>query len=198
MKGLLGFAVLTGPLWLIALLLIFGIWLGFQVAKRFTSSAAKAAAGIGTVALVLILPFADEIAGRVYLSHLCATKAGVKVYHTVELPAEYWDENGRRRFKVYEGDNHTTMFLLDSSVREDPRFEYSMFVEPYRSLFSIERTGFRLRDRTSRKVFGEVVRFMYWGGWIRRNFSPHNSATSCEMKNLDEWKYNIFKRSIAK
>jgi hypothetical protein len=51
MKELLGFAVLTGPLWLIVLLLIFGIWLGFQIAKRFTSPAAKAAAGIGTLKL---------------------------------------------------------------------------------------------------------------------------------------------------
>jgi len=35
MKELLGFAVLTGPLWLIVLLLIFGIWLRSGQGDRF-------------------------------------------------------------------------------------------------------------------------------------------------------------------
>lgn len=47
MKELLGFAVLTGPLWLIALLLVVGIWLGFEVSKRFASASVKAAVGAG-------------------------------------------------------------------------------------------------------------------------------------------------------
>ncbi|MCK7498074.1 MAG: hypothetical protein MZW92_50730 [Comamonadaceae bacterium] len=83
---LLGFAVLTGPLWLILLLLAATIWVASKVSRRFTPGRSRLVAGAGIALLVFLLPFADEIAGRIYFNYLCATQAGVKVYQTVELP----------------------------------------------------------------------------------------------------------------
>jgi len=197
LKALLGFVVLTGPLWLILILLPVSLWIAVKVSKRFKPGGVRLAGGLGIFLLAFLLPFADEIAGRVYFSHLCATEAGVKVYQTVELPAEYWDEEGRARFRVYEGASHKTMFLMGGSKFEDTRFEYSMFVEPYSSLFHTEKTGFRLRERESGKILGEVLYFRYWHGWLARNLSANRSAVSCEMKNLDDWKSNIFRPSTA-
>jgi hypothetical protein len=91
---ILGFAVLTGPLWLILILLPVCIWLAVKLAKRFKPGITRLAGGVGIFLLLFALPFGDEIAGRIYLSYLCSTQAGVKVYQTVELPAEYWDEEG--------------------------------------------------------------------------------------------------------
>jgi hypothetical protein len=194
---LLGFAVLTGPLWLILVLLPLSLWLAIKLAKRFKRRSAKLAGGVGIFLLGFAVLFGDEIAGRIYLNYLCNTEAGVKVYQTVELPAEYWDAEGKARFRVYEGDNHKTMFLIGASKFEDSRFEYSMFIEPHNSLFNTEKTGFRLRERESGNLLGEVLYFRYWHGWLLRNLSTDHSATSCDMKNLDEWKFKIFKPSTV-
>lgn len=198
LNELLGFAVLTGPLWLILILLPVCIWIAVKIAKRFKPGATRIAGGVGIFLLLFALPFGDEIAGRIYLSYLCANEAGVKVYQTVELPAEYWDGGGRPKFSIYEGDNHKTMFLIGASKFEDARFEYSMYSEPFSSFLHIDKTGFRLRERESGKILGEILYFRYWHGWVARNLSLDRSGTSCEMKNLDDWHFNIFRPSAAK
>lgn len=180
LNELLGFAVLTGPLWLILLLLVLGVWLAVKVAQRFTTGAAKVAVGLGVVALALIVPFADEIAGHVYLNHLCATEAGVKVYHTVELPAEYWDESGTPKFYDERNGNFTL-----KGYRVDYR------TGAYSSFFYIDNAGYKRLDEAGR-VLGEVTDFRYWGGWIRRNLSPHNTATVCE--NRREYSNSLVKQ----
>jgi hypothetical protein len=125
--------------------------------------------GIGALLVALSVLFADEIVGRIYLSHLCATKTEVKVFRTVELPAEFWDERGKARFyndaignfslAGYDLKNHTTR---------------------YSSLFHIDKSENKRVEKSSGEVLGETVNFFYWGGWIRRNFGLiHNSANTC-------------------
>lgn len=169
LNDLLGFAVLTGPLWLLLILLPISIWIAVKVAKRFKQGSTKIAGGIGIFLLVFCIPFGDEIAGRIYLSHLCATEAGVKVYQTVELPAKYWDEQGRAKFYDEKNGN----FNL-----EGYRVEYK--TGTYSPSFHIDNAGYMRVDGRSGQVLGEVTDFMYWGGWMQRNLSPHNTADGCE------------------
>ena len=190
---LLGFAVLTGPLWLILILFPISIWVAVKLAKRFKQRSTKIAGGVGIFLLVFLVPFGDEIAGRIYLSHLCATEAGVKVYQTVELPAEYWDEQGRAKPKIFKSSTPGIIRLVGINA---PIFEESPFTELYSPFFQIERAGFRLREIESKKIPGEVVYFRYWHGWIARNFSPNRSAISCDSKNLDGWESAIFDRPL--
>ena len=72
------------------------IALAFLVGKKFIkkSMSLKIIGGMVVFLVALPLPIADEIAGRMYFNHLCETEGGVKVYQTIELPAEYWDEEG--------------------------------------------------------------------------------------------------------
>jgi hypothetical protein len=168
LNELLGFAVLTGPLWLILILLAIAIWIAVKAAKRFVRRSAKFAVGLLVFSLIFFLPFGDEITGRIYLDYLCATKAGVSVYRTIELPAEYWDEQGRPKFY----DEKTGNFNLKAY-----RIEYKSGV--YSSFFHIENAGYKRVDGRFSQVLGEVTDFRYWGGWMRRNLSPHNTATRC-------------------
>lgn len=169
---LLGFMVLSGPLVVIVLWLIFCVWAGAKAAKRFASGSAKLAVGLLAVGIFLV-PVADEIAGRIYLNHLCATEAGVKVYRTVELPAEYWDEGGKPKFFNEHGYlNH------DFWVKELD--EAGGHVDRYSSVFAIDKDTSPVKERASQKVLAEVTTFRYWGGWVRRNLSLHNTANSCE------------------
>ena len=169
LNELLGFAVLTGPLWLILILLSLAIWIAVKAAKQFERRNAKIAVGLLVFLLVFFVPFGDEIAGRMYLNYLCATEAGLKVYQTVELPAEYWDEQGGPKFY----DERNGNFNLAGY-----RVEYKTGV--YSSFFHVDNAGYKRVDGRSGQVLGEVTDFRYWGGWIKRNLSPHNTAMHCD------------------
>lgn len=164
-KELLGFMVLSGPLIIIVPWLILSIWISRKVVKRIERPGAKRATGIGIFLLVFLVPFADEIAGRIYLSHLCATQASVKVYKTVELPAEYWDEQGKPRFIKENGD-------LDQSLFGE-RFEWHSIRQPYlSSLFlKVDAGHWQLAVRDTQEILGERITFHWLGGWLE-DFSP--------------------------
>lgn len=158
-----------------ALLVYLGIaWL---VVKRVPSKKAKWIA----VAVFVLIPTWDEILGRVYFKYLCETESGVHVYKTVELPAEYWDEGGEPKFYDEKNGNFTL---------EGYRVEYA--TGAYSSLFHVDNSGHKRVDRRSGQVLGEVTDFRYWGGWMRRNLSPHNTANSCE--NRKEYSESLIKQ----
>lgn len=173
LNELLGFVVLTGPLFLILAWLPVCIWIAVKVAKCFQHGRTKLAGGAGVFALAFFAPFVDEIAGHLYFNHLCSTEAGVKVYQTVELPAEHWDEQGRPRFFNKQG-------YLDHDFWVKNIDEGGGHVERYSSILGIDKDFSRVTDKGSRELLGEVITFRYWGGWVRRYFSPNNTANSCQ------------------
>jgi len=174
LKELLGFVVLTGPLLLIIVWLPVSLWAATRISKRYTRGSLKRKFSIGVLLFIAIflIPFADGIAGRFYFNYLCATKAGVKVYQTVELPAEYWDEEGRAKFIKNNGD-------LDNVILGG-RFDEPAFTEPYSPIFGIDERHHQLVDKSDSGTLGEVINYMYWGGWVSRNLSPNRSASDCK------------------
>ncbi len=112
MQAILGLIVLTGPLFFLILWVPVCIGLGV-FAKRKVPKQYKSAVGLSVGVLVLIftlvLPFADEISGKIYFKHLCETDAKMNLYQTIELPIEHWDENGKPNFYV----NWETKFLCE-------------------------------------------------------------------------------------
>ncbi len=105
MDELLGFIVLTSPLFIIILLAILGIALAILVAKKLFHKGGifKYIVGVAVCFLVVFLPFSGEITGRIYLSHLCKNETGTKIFSTVELPKEYWDNQGSPKFLYSSG-----------------------------------------------------------------------------------------------
>lgn len=125
------------------------------------------------LAILILIPMGDEIVGRITLSYLCATEAGVKVYQTVELPAKYWDEHGKARFIQREG-----YLEFDESMLGN-QFARKSSLQSRSIIFRVDRDSYQLVDTKTQSVFGEDVNFMYRGGWIARNFSVNNSAVGC-------------------
>ncbi len=68
------------------LYIVFAIW----IVKRQKTKRAKWIA----IAILVLIPTWDQLIGRVYFYTLCTTQGGVKVYSTVELPSEFFDEGG--------------------------------------------------------------------------------------------------------
>lgn len=168
-NAVIGLAVLSSPLWLIVLIVPVAIVTAVVVAKRYRSIGAKFVSSLAVLLVFFTALFGDEIAGRMYLNHLCETEAGVRIYHTVELPAEYWDENGKPKFY----NNINGNFTLDGYDIE--------YIAGIRSkAFHIDNAGYKRLDYKSRDVLGEVTDYRYWGGWLRREFSVQNTAVGCE------------------
>ena len=195
MSELLGFAVLTSPLWLIVVLFVAAVWIALKVSARYRSGFAKIVVGLGMITLVVGLPFLDGFAGRSYFRYLCATKAGPKVYQTVELPATFWDEAGNPKFLKPNG-------ALDTSIL-DSRFRKVTLKTPYASLLAIDEHRRQVVDSARQQTLGEVVTYFHWGGWIFRSLNPAGpSAVDCEgirgPKMWYEFHSSLFTRATRK
>jgi hypothetical protein len=145
------------------------IWTERYMSTHIEKRKTRFPARLAMLLVALTMLFADEIAGRIYLSHLCATKTEVKVFRTVELPVELWDQRGKPRFynDAIGNFNLTGYELRDHTTR-------------YSAFFHIDKSENMRVEKSSGQVLGETVNFRYWGGWLRRNFGLiHNSANSC-------------------
>jgi len=164
LNELLGFAALSAGYLVLLAWLPIAIWVAVKLAKRFKSRATRIAGGLGLFLLFFVLPFGDEIAGKFYLAHLCSTEERVKVYRTVELPADYWDEQGKPKYLGANG--FVDMKLLPS------QFKWHNIDEPYiDSTIKIRRRRWQLLDGNTQTVLGERITYMRYFGWMNR-FSP--------------------------
>ncbi len=132
----------------------------------------KALVAVIGIVVLLLIPTWDEIAGRIYLRHLCATQAGVKIYKTIELPAKYWDENGDPIFVNSRG-------VLDMEMLGD-RLEWRRQKTLHNDFFiKIERDRWVLYDKRLQKELAEKISFTRYFGWINKFSSAPNVAENC-------------------
>jgi len=172
LKTFLFITVLTGPLWLMLILLAVSLWIAVKVARRLKPGVFRFVGGVSVFLLLVCLPFVDEIAGRIYLNHLCTTEAGVKIYQTVELPAEYWDDEGKPRYLGTNG--FVDMKLLPN------RFEWHNVNESYiDSVIKIGKRRWQLLDKDTQTILGERITYMRHFGWINRFSLAPNIGEGC-------------------
>ncbi|OGT29224.1 MAG: hypothetical protein A2W28_09385 [Gammaproteobacteria bacterium RBG_16_51_14] len=169
------------------------MWIARKLAGKRESRQWKWGVRMAVVLVFVLIPTWDMILGRVYLNHLCSTEAGVKVYQTVELPAEYWDKEGRPRFMNARG--------VINMVMLGDRFKWHQVREPYiNGLIKIDKRRWQLEDITTQKALGEKVDFVRYFGWLNR-FSPApNVSESCpdiEIKQEKSILHGIFKPATS-
>lgn len=169
--------------------------IGNFIVKRIPNKWGKGIA----IAILILIPTGDAIVGHLYFSYLCSSEAGVKVFQTVELPSEYWDENGNPRFYVNRyGHNNLRFIFLDKRTIDAPQFDYTWVTTTYSDLFHIDKDVLQISDHEKGKTLGQYFLFRYWGGWLDTQISGliHNSAISCKKNDLNSWELNIFKPAI--
>jgi len=192
MKEILGFIVLTSPLFLILLWVPvcvgLAVWIGRKIFKK-GKTVTGVVVGLLVFLFVMAAPVADEIAGRIYFNHLCETEAGVKVYQTIELPAEYWDEEGRPKFMNSRG-------VLDTEVL-GTRFEWKRRTSPIVSNFiRIDKEEWILFDNRNSRELGEMLTFFRYFGWTSKLSPAPNVAVDCQSMWKGELSQNIFMSQI--
>jgi hypothetical protein len=145
--------------------------MGIKFGRKLTNRTVliKIIGGVSVCIIVLLIPIIDEIGGKIYFNHICKNETGIKVYKTIELPDEYWDNDGKPNFYDYSNGNFTL-----------PREKfYKSYSKKSDRLFGIEEdTSIRI-DINTKEILSEDKLFRYWGGYIKRNFTPHNTANHC-------------------
>ncbi len=155
----LGFMALTWPLPLIVL------WFPVCIALAVL---------VGKKGIKRSLPF-KIIGGAAYLNYLCKTEAGVKIYQPIELPADYWDKNGKPKF--YNGSNNN-----DVPSYAFQRLGIDIKVERIekKRLFSVNQSKRIVKDKKTGKKYSQIVEFGYGGGWLIGTSPAYVSSISCE------------------
>lgn len=239
MDALLGFAVLTGPLWLMLILLPVAIWIAILVAKRFKHGGIRLVVGLLVFLPIFFAPFGDELVGRAYLYSLCSANGGYQHKELVKADGYFdaaekegcsgaclgaltmmgfthYESNVRYDYPNHASDWGFYKFYLvnrDSGLcaggREIPlekvvlpvdkcvasltlpapssRYEMFMMERSYvrNSLLGVmlEKNFSYLKDRNTNEIIASATSYRYWGGWVRHNLVPNNSATTCPSFN---------------
>jgi len=139
--------------------LIFAFFVMRAVLKKQNTRKRKWQMGLLT-AFLLYLPLGwDVILGRAVFYGLCATQGGVHVYQTVELGPEYWNEDGRPKFILDNGelDENTFSGRYESKRASDRNFSKLLNIGKFERSIMDKKTGDKL---------GTLTRIMYFGGWF--------------------------------
>ena len=169
----LGLLTVAGPFWLIPVLLAIGAGVALLVIKQIGSARLRLPIAFVVTVLVLALPFADEIAGRVALRRLCGAEAGTKIYEVLTLPSSLWDARGVPRFIRRDGS-------IDEAIL--PGYTAKVTNERADQLFPIFRFRFAYQAAGGDKVLGEFIDFRFSGGWLARNLSvAPGVGASCDL-----------------
>ena len=160
--------------------LIFAFFVMRAVLKKQPSRKRKWRMGLLT-AFLLYLPFGwDVILGRAVFYTLCATQGGVHVYQTVELGAEYFDEDGVPLF--YDKNE----FFKNMSLMN--RYLGNKDIERSENTFlNISKTKYKIIDSWNNRVLGEYIKYAFFGGWLANSTPFLVVGESCpEKEALDD------------
>jgi len=180
----------------VLLLLGFYLWGAYKIVRLAKPRWAKAL----VILVVILIPTADAVYGRIKLRQMCAAEGGFKINHVAsgvdgflidQGASDFWikqygyqyNEGGERpdqrvnRYVLRDG-----AIALEWNVPSLARYE-ARFVRPnMREQF--ERDEYLVRDRKNDEVLGKYVQIGFRGGWAEqmlRGFSDAGAgwAASC-------------------
>ena len=102
------------------------------------------------------------------VKRLCAIDGGIKVYETVKLPADKFNEYGQINFYRPTQDENT----LGSEYIFKQETYYYQQGNP-----EMSRSHYQVNRRKDNKILGELIRYGRGGGDIQRPW--HDSSFSC-------------------
>ncbi len=132
------------------------------------------------LAFLFYLPVGwDVILGRAYFYYLCNKDAGIHIYETVELGPEHWNEDGTPKFITTKTHNGETYFNNFDEAYFDNRYEFHVarIDRTFSTSFNILRDLMQIVESDSKKVLGEEVRYLYWGGWVWNTEQPFSTQS---------------------
>lgn len=165
MDELLGFVVLSGPLFLIVLFLLIAIAGVFILRKKVTGAKKRLLGSVIIFAVAYFVLFGDEIITGRYLEYLCENKTEQIIHTQIKLPKNYWNDDGSLKYQTFE--NGMADFSGYRSF-----YEINSIKEPFFDFFIkiIKNKRIYIDARTKQKVATKIS-FSRKHGWLS-DFSP--------------------------
>lgn len=124
-----------------------------------TSTGTRWATALTSLLGFLVLAVWDEVWGYVYLRHLCATESGIKVYRTVTLAREHWNDDGSPKFISFRGDVMFKPFL-------DGRYQMTLAGSTISRRPQVSRSEYSVVDLHTKDRLAAHVTFFADHGWL--------------------------------
>jgi len=169
---------------------LLAIFITFWLASRLKKTIHQIIVFTFVATVFVLIPTWDIIPGRLYFSHLCETEGGLKIYKQVELPAEYWDENGKPKFIKDNGD-------VDKGTL-DIFFDFIVEKKMVSDVFHIQLVNFIIKEKKSKTHVGIYSSFGYFGGWLVNNSGIHVRGESCPDPNKRPAFYEAILLKVAR
>lgn len=176
------------------------VWAGYETVKRLQTKKAK----IIAVAIYILIPTWDEIAGRIYFYSLCTMEGGQNISKTVEIGKEYYGptvpkarlsegqewEVGKEYTMHVEGDHptvkRTVRFVPDPEKLKD-RYEISIAKFADQKVVSVQKIFSFVKDKQTGEILGTATSFAYWGGWVVNHSGLHVTAVECPETKMNPY-----------
>lgn len=179
-------------------------FIAYQIVKATKTKRTKWLA----IAILVLIPTADEVVGRIYLQHLCATEGGLKVYRVINGaegfmyslgPTDYWVKERGYQFNETPSSNGRVVRFSKKNgkiIREDDVASKSLY--RLKSYIEGEKDSY-LKYKLEMSVIsnGEILathdQIGFKGGWVARllaTFGGSNPAWCTNVTAYPEMRTN--------
>lgn len=173
-------------------------WFIKKVYQHFDTLRMKIAlSGLTTLFFISVL-LGDEILGRIYINYLCATESAPKIYQTVELGPEFWNQDGSPKFMSppkpiglgYFRKNTEKILLKEYEIRVERSTTF------YGQMKFISKKTMITNVETN-KDLADYSEFYFFRGWLMNNMGLRVRSTSCPTTKLSYTTLvnDVFKKS---
>jgi hypothetical protein len=197
---------------MIALLLVVGVlvYVGlallvtFFIRRGFATSRAKIGATIVSLLAFILIPTADDFAGKWYFDHLCETEAKITIHKSVDgvegilgsgLGSQAFDEFGYHFLEEEIGGRyyHYSRGPAGERLKADvshPTSHYAVKRSIQKQPYNISRYEETILDQGNKESLAQSIQFSYGGGWVSqliRSFGVSGGGGQCH-DPLTSWK----------
>lgn len=183
------------------------IFLAITVFNAAKTTPAKVIA----VLLILLIPTADAIYGRIKLQQMCKAEAGLKVYKVAHNVEGFMDDSAdeiwirQYGYQYSEGDSSPKIYYRiskqnDQFVREDnvtPKSEYQVQLKKIGSTKdTYMRRQYLIKEIAKDEILATNTQVAFNGGWAERLIALFSDAGGgavawCSNVELDSWQRKI-------
>ena len=165
MDALLGFVVLSGPLFLIVLFLLVAIGGVFILRKKVTGAKKRLLGSALIFAVAYFILFGDELIASRYLEYLCENKTEKIIHAQIKLPKKYWDDDGSLKYPIFKNGlanySQYRSFYEINSIKE-PYIDFFIKIIKYKDIYI---------DAITKQKVATKITFSRKYGWLS-HFSP--------------------------
>ena len=138
--------------------------------------------GLGVFVLWLFFWPSEKDHLNAQMAELCKKDGGVKIYETVKLPAEMFDQFGQPKFEknnVLKMPKNMQAHRLGSSYTYIIETTVLKEGDPWKNQGYLSKDQFRIQRNVDKKIMAEEIQYYRSGG--DRWYPGHPSASSCPL-----------------